>query len=482
MFPVQSRMAMDILSVQATSVASESTFSTSGRVLSIRRIRLTPTSLEMCMCLKDHLDAQERKQDKPTLETPVDFEEEILDAEVQENKAIPLSDEEIALDAASSEATPIPTLIFSVNNWMLKKDQPEGPPFTPHMMAICTANGPKEFQAPASTLQTEESAPIFGPLSKEAFEAPKGQSKKKKKSTTANDKYLSQPSASTLVIAEMHKEAQQATSGQTSLEVTGEVRSDPQLNIVVLASTTEPIFTTSTILHSESDTEADAPVFSDDEEIKMEDLTELVQKTTASFMDLESPENEEPIQVSSEDEAAMETETKDTSSQTIKLEEEKPADEAKAANLKAQLSIQISFIPTDLKELPTKFEAVNGTMDDNGAEYVEKLEIDVPADLKGILDKLVELQTSISALTTRVFDAIPDIMNKVATSLNKFADAISSVSHKAENSSVPSAGQADTHPAEREKITNQATITQLFQRRQAKDPTNMNKQPTQMRG
>ncbi|GJX50258.1 zinc finger BED domain-containing protein RICESLEEPER 3 [Tanacetum coccineum] len=103
MFPVQSSMAMDILSVQATSVASESTFSTSGRVLSIRRIRLTLTSLEMCMCLKDHLDAQERKQDKPTLETPVDFEEEILDAEVQENKAIPLSDEEIALDAASSE-------------------------------------------------------------------------------------------------------------------------------------------------------------------------------------------------------------------------------------------------------------------------------------------------------------------------------------------------------------------------------------------
>ncbi|GJY24125.1 zinc finger BED domain-containing protein RICESLEEPER 2-like protein [Tanacetum coccineum] len=105
MFPVLSRMAMDILSVQATSVASESAFSTSGRVLSIRRTRLTPASLEMCMCLKDHLDAQERKQDKSTLETPVDFEEEILDAEVQANEAIPLSDEEIALDAASSEGS-----------------------------------------------------------------------------------------------------------------------------------------------------------------------------------------------------------------------------------------------------------------------------------------------------------------------------------------------------------------------------------------
>ncbi|GJW95936.1 zinc finger BED domain-containing protein RICESLEEPER 2-like protein [Tanacetum coccineum] len=60
-FPVLSRMAMDIISVQATSVAFESTFSTSGSVLSIRRTRLTLTSLEMCMCLKDHLDVQERK-------------------------------------------------------------------------------------------------------------------------------------------------------------------------------------------------------------------------------------------------------------------------------------------------------------------------------------------------------------------------------------------------------------------------------------
>ncbi|GJX84322.1 zinc finger BED domain-containing protein RICESLEEPER 2 [Tanacetum coccineum] len=104
-FPVLSRMAMDKISIQATSVASESAFSTRGRVLSIRRTRLTPASLEMCMCLKDHLDAQERKQDKSSLENSVDFEEEILDAEVQQNEAIPLSEEEIALDVASSEGT-----------------------------------------------------------------------------------------------------------------------------------------------------------------------------------------------------------------------------------------------------------------------------------------------------------------------------------------------------------------------------------------
>ncbi|GJY52732.1 zinc finger BED domain-containing protein RICESLEEPER 2-like protein [Tanacetum coccineum] len=78
MFPVLSRMAMEVLSVQATSVASKSTFSTSGRVLSIRRTKLTPSSLEMCA---------------------LDFEEEILTIEVQDNEAI--YDEEITLDAAS---------------------------------------------------------------------------------------------------------------------------------------------------------------------------------------------------------------------------------------------------------------------------------------------------------------------------------------------------------------------------------------------
>nr|GEZ56686.1 transposase [Tanacetum cinerariifolium] len=74
-------------------------------VLSIRKTRLTPASLEMRMCLKYHLDAQKHKQDKSTLETHVDFEEEILDAEVQANEAISLSDEEIALNAASSEGS-----------------------------------------------------------------------------------------------------------------------------------------------------------------------------------------------------------------------------------------------------------------------------------------------------------------------------------------------------------------------------------------
>ncbi|GJZ45587.1 probable sodium-coupled neutral amino acid transporter 6 [Tanacetum coccineum] len=68
-------------------VASESALSTSGRLLTIRRTRLTPESLEMCMCLKDHLDAHERKQDTSPLELPLDVEECVFNVEVQQNEA-----------------------------------------------------------------------------------------------------------------------------------------------------------------------------------------------------------------------------------------------------------------------------------------------------------------------------------------------------------------------------------------------------------
>ncbi|KAI3804575.1 hypothetical protein L1987_26225 [Smallanthus sonchifolius] len=93
-------MARDLLTVQASTVASESTFSLSGRVLSIRRTRLTPESMEMCICLKDHLDAAERVQHVAKLEGELDIEQEIHEFEVEQGAANPLSDEEQAYDEA----------------------------------------------------------------------------------------------------------------------------------------------------------------------------------------------------------------------------------------------------------------------------------------------------------------------------------------------------------------------------------------------
>ncbi|GJV78159.1 zinc finger BED domain-containing protein RICESLEEPER 2 [Tanacetum coccineum] len=71
-------MARDLLSVQASTVASESAFSVSRRVISPCRSKLTPTSVEFCICLKDHLDGIERTQHISPLEGELEqVEEEI---------------------------------------------------------------------------------------------------------------------------------------------------------------------------------------------------------------------------------------------------------------------------------------------------------------------------------------------------------------------------------------------------------------------
>ncbi|GJT65958.1 hypothetical protein Tco_1017438 [Tanacetum coccineum] len=174
-----------------------------------------------------------------------------------------------------------PTQIFSIHNWGLKKNQPEGPPFTDHMLAICNADKPMEFKAPKTTFKTEkkdpkgkkpgaksghgkqllvsknhpqskiESAKSVS-LSKEATESQAGHSKKRKKSGTAKDTNPSQPLVSTPVVTEMHKEVQQATSGPSYLGVTGELRADPQLSSMKSTSHQELVFLASITVHSES--------------------------------------------------------------------------------------------------------------------------------------------------------------------------------------------------------------------------------------
>ncbi|GKB74632.1 hypothetical protein Tco_0936044 [Tanacetum coccineum] len=108
------------------------------------------------------------------------------------------------------------TQVFSVHNWTLKLNQPEEPPFTTHMKAICKLDVPMVSKAPKPTSQTEE--------------VPQGKKPgaKKTKSSSDKDKIPSHPSPPALVVGEMHKEAQQAVGGPTSLGVTSEEGAHPQ--------------------------------------------------------------------------------------------------------------------------------------------------------------------------------------------------------------------------------------------------------------
>jgi len=57
-YPVVSRMARDVLAAPASTVASESAFSTSGRIVSDYRSRLTSKRVQALVCLQDWLRAE----------------------------------------------------------------------------------------------------------------------------------------------------------------------------------------------------------------------------------------------------------------------------------------------------------------------------------------------------------------------------------------------------------------------------------------
>ncbi|GKA35682.1 hypothetical protein Tco_0722173 [Tanacetum coccineum] len=147
----------------------------------------------------------------------------------------------------NEELTINPTQVFSVHNWTLKPNQPEEPPFTTHMKAICNLDVLVDSKALKPSSQTEEVPQGKKPGAKsglrrkqsskhtsesksEASKSKTGQLEKDTQSSSARDKSPSHTSPPTPVVGEMHKEAQQAGSGPTSLGATSEEGSHPQLS------------------------------------------------------------------------------------------------------------------------------------------------------------------------------------------------------------------------------------------------------------
>ncbi|GKA60034.1 hypothetical protein Tco_0759347 [Tanacetum coccineum] len=88
------------------------------------------------------------------------------------------------------------------------------------------------------------------------------------------------------------------------------------------------------------------------------------------------------------------------------------------------------------------------------------LEIELLVDLKEIPNKLETFTSTVKSLTTQVVELKTlHLLNKVTKALNKFAQVIESASKKLRDPSVPSIGQAGSHPAEGEKNTQHVTIS-----------------------
>ncbi|GJZ52925.1 retrovirus-related pol polyprotein from transposon TNT 1-94, partial [Tanacetum coccineum] len=174
-----------------------------------------------------------------------------------------------------------PTQVFSVNNWTLKPNQPEGPPFTDHILAIYDADKPVVCKAPKTSSKAEKKD-SKGKIPRAKTRSSKIQTGSKSKATkdgssnvptgsqsghfktmssSALDTSPSQPPASTPVDVDMHKEDQQATGGPTSIGVTSEEGAHPHLSSGMSSSNLNKlIFSASFIIHSESASGRDASV------------------------------------------------------------------------------------------------------------------------------------------------------------------------------------------------------------------------------
>nr|GEU95758.1 retrovirus-related Pol polyprotein from transposon TNT 1-94 [Tanacetum cinerariifolium] len=157
-----------------------------------------------------------------------------------------------ALQAKKAE-----TFKTRLNHQALKPNKPEGPPFTDHMLAICSAAKPVVFKAPKPSTNAKRDSKGTKPKaqpgykkystsSKQPFvssqeatkdgssKAPTGSKtshlKQKKDSSSTVESNPSHTLVFTHVVTEMHKEDQQATGGPTSLGVTSEERASPQLS------------------------------------------------------------------------------------------------------------------------------------------------------------------------------------------------------------------------------------------------------------
>jgi len=79
-FPVLSAIARDILTIPASTVASEQAFSASGRLIDPRRTMLKQDIVETCMCLRDWYAAEDREQH---IETDViEVEDELAELDI----------------------------------------------------------------------------------------------------------------------------------------------------------------------------------------------------------------------------------------------------------------------------------------------------------------------------------------------------------------------------------------------------------------
>ncbi|GJU34572.1 hypothetical protein Tco_1182926 [Tanacetum coccineum] len=244
------------------------------------------------------------------------------------------------------------------------------------------------------------------------------------------------------------------SSKEATIGVTSEARANPQLSSgMTTFNLNEPIYSASFIIHSKfasgddallvSTAEADLGKYSlsigphvladKTQSVSkgletLEDLAKLVSSVQPSFKDLNSPKDDHIIVVddSDEDEEAE----KVHATTNVEIED-----------TLVPKSSSPSSLPTELKDLPSKFNEQTKEVKGLKKQFHE-LEIELPEDLKEIPSKLEDFTKTVTIemvhAKLKTLDALPSLLKKVTNALIQFAQAIAS--KKTRDTNVPSAG------------------------------------------
>ncbi|GJY12967.1 hypothetical protein Tco_0382276 [Tanacetum coccineum] len=396
------------------------------------------------------------------------------------------------------------------------------------MKAICNLDVPVDSKTPKYSSPTEEvpqgknpgarsglrrkqSSKHTSESTTEASKSQSGNSKKETKSSSAMDRSPNHLSPTTPMVGKMHKEAQQAAGGPTSLGDTSEEGAHPQLSscmsafpiiehgmdegtknysfAYILAGSNPSVLVDKT--KSARDGLKTAPTTSGANEesraddisrkVKLEDLLDILKDTRSSYFTPDSP-TDDPIivsDVSEEEENAKKD--KDTEDTLVPLPPSPKS--AQIQELMAQPSYPDVNQLTKLL-LPSKITRLSGEIKEL-KQHIKDIEMELPGDLIEIPTKLEPFTSTISSLSSQVAElknihwkppaaflnlpsqvssvqeklktlvSLPNLLYKVSDTLNRFSTMMENASGAA-SMNVPLAGQATPSPAEGDKNTKDA--------------------------
>nr|GEV96351.1 hypothetical protein [Tanacetum cinerariifolium] len=289
-----------------------------------------------------------------------------------------------------------------------------------------------------SGLKRKQSSKHTSESTTEASKSKSGHSNKEAKSSSAIDTSPSHLSPPTPVVGEMYEEAQQAVDTRSAFFTPD-------------SPTDEPIII-SDVSKEEENAENDKDT--KDTSVPLTSLKSAqLQELMAQVYLLQSRKKElERAKVIAKTEVAS-MKAKPSYSDINQLTE------LLVTSLKPKLSKLLashdfaSFLPTELKELPSKIIRLSGEIKELN-RYIKDMEIELPGDLKKISSKLESFTSTISNLSSqeklKTLNSLSSFLKMVTNTLNMFATMVENASG-ATTAGVPSADKATASPAEGEK-------------------------------